>query len=149
MESNTAPVSNQPINFPNFSVENKPYKADSFTIRDGRYVGHDGFIVPRDFEEFHERFPHYVHSWVNRHADRTAPKEDLEDWAQDLLIHLQHLPATSKHRFPRHDGDPIYPESQSASSVGKMLSGRREFYAKGVVTLTKLLLEPCSPNLPK
>jgi len=98
MESNTAAVANQPINFPNFSVENRPYKVDSFTIRDGRYVGHDGFIVPKDFDEFHERFPQYVRNWVNRHADRSAPKEDLEDWTQDLLIHLLHLPPTSKHR---------------------------------------------------
>ena len=79
-------------------MENKPYKADSFRIRDGRYVGHDGFIVPKDFDEFHERFPQYVRNWVNRHADRSAPKEDMEDWTQDLLIHLLHLPPTSKHR---------------------------------------------------
>jgi hypothetical protein len=32
------------------------------------------------------------------HADRFAPKEDLEDWTQDLVIHLKYLPATSKHR---------------------------------------------------
>ena len=98
MQANTAVVTNQPINSPNFSVESKPYKANSFTIRDGRYVGHDGFIIPKNFDEFHERFPQYVRNWVNRHADRSASKEDLEDWAQDLLTHLQHLPATSKHR---------------------------------------------------
>lgn len=98
MQSNTDAVANQPINFLNFSVENKPYKVDSFTIRDGRYVGHDGFVVPRDFEEFHERFPHYVRNWVNRHAGSIASKEDLEDWTQDLLLHLRHLPSTSKHR---------------------------------------------------
>jgi len=96
MQSNTAAGENHPVNFPTFSVENR--KADPFTIADGRYVGHDGFIVPKDFDEFHERFPQYVRNWVNRHADRFAPKEDLEDWTQDLLIHLQHLPSTSKHR---------------------------------------------------
>jgi len=98
MESNTAAVASQPINLPNFSVENKAHKADPFTIRDGRYVGHDGFVVPRDFEEFHERFPHYVRHWVNRHVGGSAPREDVEDWTQDLLIHLIHLPSTSKHR---------------------------------------------------
>ncbi len=98
MQSNTASVANQPINFSNFSVQNRPYKADPFTIRDGRYVGHDGFIVPNNFDEFYERFPLYVRSWVNRYADKTATNEDLEDWSQDLLIHLRHLPATSKHR---------------------------------------------------
>ena len=79
-------------------MENKAYKADPFTIRDGRYVGHDGFVVPRDFEEFHERFPHYVRNWVNRHVGGSAPKADMEDWTQDLLIHLLHLPSTSRHR---------------------------------------------------
>ena len=51
-----------------------------------------------DFNEFHERFPQYIRNWVKRHADRSAPKEELEDWTQDLMIHLQYLPATSKHR---------------------------------------------------
>jgi hypothetical protein len=98
MKSNTAAVANQPINLPNFSVENKAYKADPFTIREGRYVGHDGFVVPRNFEEFYEQFPHYVRNWVNRHVGGSAPKEDMEDWTQDLLTHLLHLPSTSKHR---------------------------------------------------
>lgn len=80
------------------SAQTKKPKADPFTIRDGRYVGHDGFIVPKDFDEFYERFPDYVRRWVRKQADRFATKEDLEDWAQDLLIHLHHLPPTSKHR---------------------------------------------------
>lgn len=82
-------------NFASFSVE-KP-KSDPFTIADGRYVGHDGFVIPRDFGEFYERFPRYVRSWVGRHADRST-KQDVEDWTQDLLIHLSCLPANSKHR---------------------------------------------------
>lgn len=96
MQSNTAAVENQAVNFANFSVENR--KPDPFTIVDGRYVGHDGFVVPKNFDEFHERFPQYVRNWVNRHVDRSAPREDVEDWTQDLLIHLRYLPATSKHR---------------------------------------------------
>ena len=98
MQSNTAAVENQPINFTNFSVENGSRESDPFTITDGRFIGHDGFVVPKDFDEFHERFPQYVRNWVRRHADAFAQKEDLEDWAQDLLIQLQHLPPTSKHR---------------------------------------------------
>lgn len=98
MQSNTVKIGNQPVNFPNFSAEKTTYKPDPFRIRDGRYVGSDGFVVPSDFGEFYERFPDYVRNWVSKHADRSAPKEDLEDWTQDLLIHLYHLPSTSKYR---------------------------------------------------
>jgi hypothetical protein len=96
MQSNTAAVENQTTNFASISVENRT--PDRFTVLHGRYVGHDGFVVPRDFDEFHERFPEYVRNWVKRHVDRSTPKEDVEDWTQDLLIHLRYLPAISKHR---------------------------------------------------
>src|SRR5579863_3428970 len=96
MQSNTAAVANQPVNFTNVSDEN--CKADPFTVADGRYVGHDGFVVPKNFDEFHERFPQYVRNWVNKHVDRSVPKEDREDWTQDLLIHLRYLPVISKYR---------------------------------------------------
>ena len=96
MQSNTVEVDSRPINFASISVENRT--PDPFIVVDGRYVGHDGFVVPKDFDEFHERFPQYVRNWVKRHVDRSAPREDVEDWSQDLLIHLRYLPATSKHR---------------------------------------------------
>ena len=96
MLSNTATIEDQPITLTNFSVENR--KAELFTIRDGRYVGQDGFVVPKDFDEFHERFPHYVRNWVKKHSDRFAQPEDVEDWTQDLLIHLKCLPPISKYR---------------------------------------------------
>jgi len=94
MQSNTGAAENQPITFPNFSVE----KSDLFTIRDSHFVGHDGFVVPKDFAEFHQRFPDYVHRWVSKHAATSASQEDIEDWTQDLLIHLSRLPLTSKYR---------------------------------------------------
>lgn len=95
---NTAIATNQST-FPNkFSAETKPYKTDPFTLIDGRYIGHDGFVVPKDFDEFHERFPHHIPNWVKRHSDRLALREDLEDWTQDLIIHLKYLPLTSKYR---------------------------------------------------
>src|SRR5208283_1008003 len=98
MQSNTVEVENQPVNFPNFSVEKKTYKPDPFRIRDGHYIGSDGFVVPKDFEEFYQRYPDYVRKWVSKHADTSASKEDVEDWTQDLLIHLYCLPPTSKYR---------------------------------------------------
>lgn len=96
MQSNTAAVRNQPVTFPNISVENQ--EAETFIIFAGRYIGQDGFVVPKDFDEFHERFPEYVRNWVRKHADRFAQPEDLEDWTQDLLLHLKYLPPTSKYR---------------------------------------------------
>jgi hypothetical protein len=96
MQSNTAAVGIQPVNSANLSVENR--KPDPFAIADGHYVGHDGFVVPKNFDEFHKRFPQYVRNWVKRHVDRSAPNEDVEDWTQDLLVHLRYLPAISKHR---------------------------------------------------
>lgn len=98
MQSNTVAVENPYINLPNLSVENQKGESDPFTVRDGRYVGNDGFVVPRDFEEFYDRFPDYVRTWVSKHADRLASKEDLEDWTQDLMIHLYHLPQRSRYR---------------------------------------------------
>jgi hypothetical protein len=96
MQSNTAAVRIQPVNSSNYSVENR--KPDLFTIADGHYIGHDGFVVPKNFDEFHERFPQYVRNWVNRHVDGSTQEQDVEDWTQDLLIHLRYLPAISKHR---------------------------------------------------
>jgi len=94
MQANTSKVANQTVNFHNFSVE----KRDPFSIRNGRFVGDDGFVVPKDFAEFHERFPEYVRNWVRRHTGASASREDVEDWTQDLLIHLRYLPLNSKHR---------------------------------------------------
>jgi hypothetical protein len=104
MQSNTEVLGNQDINFASFSVENRT--SDPITVVDGRYVGHDGFVVPRDFDEFYERFPQHVRNWVGRHVDRSTPKQDVEDWTQDLLIHLHCLPPNSKHREPELLRDP-------------------------------------------
>lgn len=98
MTSNTVEIESHPVNFPSFSVEKRTYKPDPFTIKDGRSVGSDGFVVPKDFAEFHERFPDYVHRWVSKHAATSASQGDIEDWTQDLLIHLSRLPLTSKYR---------------------------------------------------
>jgi hypothetical protein len=96
MLSNTAMPENQLVTFANYPVENR--HTDPFTTRGGRYVGHDGFVVPKDFDEFDQRFPHYVRNWVRKHAEKSAQPEDLGDWTQDLLIHMRYLPPTSKYR---------------------------------------------------
>jgi hypothetical protein len=86
MLSNTAKLENQPVTFANFPVEKT--HSDPYTVRDGRY----------DFDEFTQRYPHYIRLWVRKHAEKTAQPEDLEDWVQDLLIHLKYLPPTSRYR---------------------------------------------------
>jgi len=98
MRTNTPEIGVQRHKFSNISVEKTTYRCDPFEVRDGRYVGHDGFVVPKDFNEFYQRFPNYVHQWVGKHTGNSASKEDIEDWTQELLIHLFHLPKQSKHR---------------------------------------------------
>ena len=46
----TEPVQNRPLKFANKPVENPTL--DPFTMVDGHYVGHDGFVVPKNFDEF-------------------------------------------------------------------------------------------------
>jgi len=94
MQGNTVAGASRTVDFRNFSVE----KRDPFSVRDGRFVGDDGFVVPKNFDEFHERFPEYVRRWVRRHTEASASREDIEDWTQDLLIYLRYLPLNSKHR---------------------------------------------------
>ena len=98
MTSNTVEIESRLVNFRSFSVEKRTHKPDRFRIKDGRYVGSDEFVVPKDFAEFHERFPDYVHRWVSKHAATSTSQEDIEDWTQDLLIHLSCLPRMSKYR---------------------------------------------------
>lgn len=74
------------------------YTGDAVMFVDEHYVGHDGFVVPKDFPEFFVRFPHHIRRWVRRHAEKSASREDIEDWTQDLCAHMSSLPSTSKHR---------------------------------------------------
>lgn len=64
----------------------------------GHYVGNDGFVVPRNFDEFYERYPKYVLNWAMRRLNRFAVDEVVEDWAQDLLVYLKFSPAHSSNR---------------------------------------------------
>lgn len=71
---------------------------DAYTVRDGHFVGHDGFIVPNCFSEFYERFPNYVSDWVRRRVRDCVSATEAEDWTQELLLHLAALPTCSKYR---------------------------------------------------
>ena len=75
------------------------YTGDRFYVStDGHFVGDDGFVVPKDFTEFYARFPNHIRNWVKKRMYTGTAEDEVEDWAQDLLIHLQALPEESKHR---------------------------------------------------
>jgi hypothetical protein len=81
------------------------YSGDLFTVDStGHFVGDDGFRVPRDFSEFYEWCPRYIQSWVKRRLGRGVVDMDVEDWTQELSMHLHYLPAKSKHRLPGANG---------------------------------------------
>lgn len=74
------------------------YRNDPFTIHNGHYIGHDGFVVPTDFTEFYRRFPAYVPNWVRRRTRGCSLEKDADDWTQELLLFLATLPEDSIHR---------------------------------------------------
>jgi len=83
------------------------YTGDSFTVdATGHFIGDDGFRVPRDFAEFWEWNPKYIQNWVKRRLGRSMIDMDVEDWTQDLSMHMHYLPAKSKHRLPGANGRP-------------------------------------------
>jgi hypothetical protein len=81
---------------------------DAYTVRDGHFVGHDGFIVPNNFSEFYLRFPTYVADWVRRRVRDCVSATEAEDWTQELLLHRQLCPrarntaATARRMSFRH-----------------------------------------------
>ena len=69
---------------------------DIYTVVDGHYIGHDGFVVPRNADEFLERFPNYVSAGSRSGStDRQPPRT----WQTGRKTHfdLKTLPETSKH----------------------------------------------------
>lgn len=82
-------------------------KGQFSVAEDGHYVGEDGFVVPKDFDEFYDRYPKYVLNWVKKRLNRFDVDQDVDDWTQDLLISLKWLPASAINRGeagkPCHD----------------------------------------------
>jgi hypothetical protein len=83
------------------TVEPKPYTGDKFHIDEkGHFIGDDGFMVPRSFDEFYTLYPDYVRRWVQKRIHHNTVTADVEDWEADLLMHLRYLPESSKFRKP-------------------------------------------------
>jgi hypothetical protein len=71
-------------------------RGGEYTISpDGHFVGHDRFVVPRDFFEFFEQYPRYVKGFVRWRVRDPADQQDRE---HDLLLYLLSLPEKSKYR---------------------------------------------------
>lgn len=68
------------------------YTGEPFTGENGKFVGADEFIVPRDFIEFYERYPNYVRNWVSKKLRKISTHPDVEDWTNTLLGHLCAVP---------------------------------------------------------
>jgi len=72
---------------------------------DGHFVGKDGFVVPRDFGEFYERFPRYIKQFVSAFM-RNNTGGDCDDLEGDLILFLLTIPPDSKYRLPGCNGLP-------------------------------------------
>jgi hypothetical protein len=87
------------------SADREGYTGDPFNItEDGHYLGENNFLVPKNFDEFYERYPKYILNWVKRRLNRWVVDEEVEDWTQDLIIHMKYLPAKSKYRLAGTNG---------------------------------------------
>lgn len=81
-------------------------KRDPYTIdAEGRFVGSDGFVVPKDFAEFFDRFPAHINNWVRRRTSAYAMSvEAKEDLCSDLLLHMMTVPENSIYSVPGANG---------------------------------------------
>jgi len=69
-------------------------------------VGKDGFVVPKDFGEFFERYPLRVRRWVTRQVGRKIGHDAILDLEQDLLLYLCALAPQSRFRWKGTNGRP-------------------------------------------
>lgn len=81
--------------------------AESFFVTsDGRFVGEDGFLVPKDFREFFERDPLWVRRWLRRRLAGRFAEDTILDLEQDLLLYLCSLAPDSRFRQKGANGRP-------------------------------------------
>jgi len=86
--------------------EKPGWTGDLYTVsEDGHFIGQDGYVVPRSFEEFFERHPRYVRGRV-RLCWPNGTDSEREDHESELLIFLMSLPDESKFRAVGYNGFP-------------------------------------------
>jgi hypothetical protein len=93
---------------PTTKPDGSPYKGDPFTVvNDGgiTYIGNDGFVIPKNIQELQEREPNYIRSWVIKKLQQQMilTPENVEDWTQELYLHLANLPEDSVGRKPGYN----------------------------------------------
>ncbi len=55
---------------------------------DGHVVGRDGFVVPKNFDEFYDRNPMGVRRWLMKRLHKRADDDTVKDLEQELLLVL-------------------------------------------------------------
>ncbi len=87
-------------------IQSAEYTGDKYSVDPvtGHFLGDDGFRVPRNFEEFWERYPNYITNWTKKRLHKHMVDEDVEDWEMELYTHMKYLPERSKHRIPGTNG---------------------------------------------
>ena len=74
-------------------------KIEPFSVAlDGHIVGQDGFVVPKDFDEFYRRYPTSVRRWLMKKLHKRTEDDCALELEQELLAYLCCLPRESKHR---------------------------------------------------
>jgi hypothetical protein len=93
------------------ATQPESYKEDPFErTKDGHVVDlvetnpDKRFVVPKNFDEFSERYPNYIRRWVMKHTKKMSLDADVEDWEADLAFHMRYLPVASVHRVPGANG---------------------------------------------
>jgi hypothetical protein len=81
--------------------------SEPFTVSvDGHYVGKDGYVVPKNFGEFFERYPLRVRRWLTRRVRQRLGQDAIPDLEQDLLFYLCTLAPESRFRRRGANGRP-------------------------------------------
>ncbi len=69
-------------------------------------MGEDGFVVPKTFGEFFERYPLRVRHWLTRRVRQRFSLDTILDLEQDLLVYLCTLAPDSRFRRRGTNGRP-------------------------------------------
>ncbi|WP_353067749.1 hypothetical protein RBB77_23345 (plasmid) [Tunturibacter psychrotolerans] len=83
----------------------KPSSDSDCVQPDSETVDRNNFVIPQNFAEFYERYPHHVRNFVRRHLFNCS-LEEKQDRESELLVFLLTLPEISKYRNSGVNGNP-------------------------------------------